>query len=117
VRTTGLDGKLHFCTGAHEQKARNIEANANCAVTTGTNSYRSGLDVVVEGAAQRVTDAGTLARLASMWKDKIDWVFEVGDGVFLDPDAAGHSAQVFAVTPSKVLAFRKAPYSQTRYIM
>jgi general stress protein 26 len=112
-----LDGKLHFCTGAHEQKARNIEANANCAITTGTNSYRSGLDVVVEGAAERVTDTGTLARLASMWADKIGWVFEVGDGVFLDTGAAGHVALVFAVTPSKILAFKKAPYSQTRYVM
>ena len=112
-----LDDKLHFCTGAHEQKARNIEVNANCVVTTGNNSYRSGLDVVVEGAADRVTDAGTLARLASMWKDKLDWVFEVGDGVFLDTEAARHAALVFAVTPSKILAFRKAPYSQTRYIM
>ena len=112
-----LDDRLHFCTGAHEQKARNIEANSNCVVTTGNNSYRSGLDVVVEGAADRVTDAGTLARLASMWKDKLDWVFEVGDGVFLDTEAARHAAIVFAVTPSKILAFRKAPYSQTRYIM
>ena len=112
-----LDDKLNFCTGAHEQKAKNIETNTNCVVTTGNNSYRSGLDVVVEGAVERVTDAGTLTRLASMWKDKIDWAFEVGDGVFLNTDAARHAALVFAVTPSKILAFRKAPYSQTRYIM
>src|SRR6266511_1937413 len=39
-----LDGKLHFCTGAHEQKAKNIEASPRCVLTTGTNSYRSGLD-------------------------------------------------------------------------
>jgi general stress protein 26 len=112
-----LDGQLHFCTGAHEQKARNIAANANCALTTGTNSYRSGLDVVVEGTADRVTDNGMLARLALMWKRKIDWSFEVGDGVFLDTDGDGDTALVFAVTPAKVLAFTKAPYSQTRYVI
>ena len=111
-----LDDKLHFCTGAHEQKARNIEANSRCALTTGSNSYRSGLDVVVEGSVERVTDNGMLARLAGKWKDKIDWAFEVGDGVFLDPEA-GDAALVFAVTPSKILAFKKAPYGQTRYIM
>jgi general stress protein 26 len=110
-----LDGKLHFCTGAHEQKAKNLEANANCVITTGTNSYRSGLDVVVEGTGERVTDNGALAQLASMWRDKLDWVFEVGDGVLVDAQAGGHSAVVFAVTPSKILAFGKAPYSQTRY--
>ena len=37
-------------------------------------------------------------------------------GVFLDTAAAGHPALVFAVTPSKILAFSKAPYSQTRYV-
>jgi hypothetical protein len=42
-------------------------------------------------------------------------VFEVGDGVFLDTESEGHSALVFAVTPAKILAFGKAPYSQTRY--
>lgn len=109
------DGRLHFCTGAGEQKAKNIEANTHCVVTTGTNAFRSGLDVVVEGTASRVTDHATLQRLAAMWKDKLDWVFEVGDGVFQDADEGGQ-ALVFAVTPSKVLAFGKgSPYSQTRY--
>ncbi len=111
-----LHGKLHFCTGAHEQKAKNIEANPHCVVTTGTNSYRSGVDIVVEGTVERVTDKSLLARLAQMWSDKIDWVFEVGDGVFLNTEAAGQAALVFAVKPSKILAFRKAPYSQTRYL-
>jgi general stress protein 26 len=112
-----LDSKLHFCSGAHEQKARTIQAIANCVLTTGTNSYRSGLDVVVEGTVAMVSDNSTLARLARLWKDKIDWTFEVGDGVFLDTEAAGHPALVFAVTPTKILAFGKAPYSQTRYAL
>jgi general stress protein 26 len=111
-----LDGKLYFCTGAHEQKAKNIEASPSCVLTTGTNSYRSGRDVVIEGTVARVSDNGVLARLAQMWRDKLDWVFHVGDGVFLDTGSAG-VALVFEVTPSKVLAFTKAPYSQTRYIM
>jgi general stress protein 26 len=112
-----LHGKLHFCTGADEQKAKNIAAHASCVLTTGTNSYRSGLDVVVEGDAERVSDNAALTRLASMWKDKIDWVFEVEDGVFLNTQAEGHPALVFAVKPTKILAFGKAPYSQTRYVL
>jgi general stress protein 26 len=111
-----LNGKLHFCTGGHEQKAKNIAANPGCVLTTGTSSYRSGIDVVVEGTAERVSDNSVLARLARLWKDKIDWVFEVGDGVFLDTNSPG-AALVFAVTPSKILAFTKAPYSQTRYVL
>jgi len=110
-----LDGRLHFCTGAHEQKARNIESNPRCVLTTGTNAYRSGLDVVVEGTVARLGDEPTLTRLAQMWRDKLDWAFEVADGQFRDPGNGDHRAAVFTLTPTKVLAFAKAPYSQTRY--
>jgi general stress protein 26 len=108
-------GRLHFCTGAGEQKAKNLESNAACVLTTGTNTFRAGLDVVVEGPAERVTDNGELRQLAAMWKAKLDWDFEVGDGVFRDPGGA-IEALVFGVAPTKVLAFGKgSPYSQTRY--
>ena len=33
------------------QKAKNLESNPHCILTTGTNQLRSGLDVVVEGTA------------------------------------------------------------------
>ena len=108
-----LDGALHFCTGDAEQKARNLESDPGCILTTGTNQLRSGLDVVVEGTAARVTDQARLQRLAALWKSKLDWQFEVADGAFRDPD--GRRGLVFGVAPTKVLSFGKAPYSQTRY--
>ncbi|HZD70225.1 MAG TPA: pyridoxamine 5'-phosphate oxidase family protein [Actinomycetes bacterium] len=109
-----LDGALHFCTGAGEQKAKNLESNPRCILTTGTSQLRSGLDVVVEGAAVRVTDEAQLQRLAAMWKSKLDWPFEVADGAFRDAD--GRRGLVFGVAPTKVLSFGKGePYSQTRY--
>ena len=109
-----LDGVLHFCAGAHEQKAKNLEVNAQCILTTGTNQLRSGLDVVVEGSAARVTNKAKLQRLAALWKSKLDWPFEVGDGAF--HDGAGRTGLVFGVKPTKVLAFGKGePFSQTRY--
>ena len=55
---------------------------------------------MVEGTIERVRDNRTLERLAAMWKDKLNWVFEVGDGVFLDTEP-GYMALVFAATPSK----------------
>ena len=119
-----LDGNLHFCTGPGEQKAKNIEANPHCALTTGSDRFLSGLDVVVEGSAVRVTDEPLLERLAGLWESKLNWPFEVVDGAFrersseiagADFDARG-TAYVFAVVPSKVLAFGKGePFSQTRY--
>jgi hypothetical protein len=111
-----LDGKLHFATGPGEQKARNLLHNSACILTTGTPTYRSGIDVVVEGTASRVLGQETLERLAEVWQEKLGWQFAVGDGVFHDSTADGHPAYVFAVTPSKILAFTKDPYSQTRYV-
>src|ERR1700730_5993079 len=70
-----LDGALHFCAGSAEQKAKNLESNPRCVLTTGTNQLRSGLDVVVEGTAVRVEDEAQLQRLARMWKSKLDWSF------------------------------------------
>jgi general stress protein 26 len=110
-----LDGALHFCTGPGEQKAKNLESNLHCVLTTGTNQFRSGLDVVVEGAAARVTEQARLQRLAAIWKSKLDWTFEVVDGGFREAGASP-TALVFGVAPAKVLAFSKGtPYSQTRY--
>ena len=110
-----LDGRLHFCTGGQEQKARNIAVDPRCVLTTGSSTYRAGLDVIVEGVAAQVGDEPTLTRLAQMWLDKLDWSYEVVDGQFRQPGANDHLALVFAVAPAKVLAFGKAPYSQTRY--
>ncbi|WP_433659237.1 pyridoxamine 5'-phosphate oxidase family protein [Nocardia sp. CA-128927] len=108
------DGSLHICTGAQEQKAVNLAAEPHCILSTGTNAMNSGLDVVVEGTAARITDQSTLQQLAKLWKSKLDWDFAVVDGGF--NDGAGHTALVYAVAPAKVLAFSKGePFSQTRY--
>jgi nitroimidazol reductase NimA-like FMN-containing flavoprotein (pyridoxamine 5'-phosphate oxidase superfamily) len=119
-----LDGALHFCTGPEEQKARNLEGNPRCVLTTGGDRFREGTDVVVEGEAVRVTDDSRLQRLAAMWRSKLDWPFEAVDGGFRERSSsvggsefdATASAHVFAVAPTKVIAFGKGdPFSQTRY--
>ena len=107
------DGRVYFCAGSHEQKARNLRSSPGCILAAGANQFRSGLDVVVEGTAVRVTDTGQLRRLAAMWKSRLHWDFEVTNGGFRDP--AGRLGLVFGVAPAKVLAFGKNPYTQTRY--
>ena len=52
-----------FCTGPTEQKARNLEHARFVAVTTGVNTWQDGLDVVVEGTAERVTGTGDADRI------------------------------------------------------
>jgi general stress protein 26 len=107
------DGRVWFCVGSREQKARNLQSSPGCILAAGANQFRSGLDVVVEGTAVRVTGNEQLRRLAAMWKSRLDWDFEVTDGGFRDP--AGRLGLVFGVAPAKVLAFGKNPYTQTRY--
>ena len=105
-------GVLHFCTGTEEQKTRNLGHDPRCVLTTGNNRLRSGLDVVVEGTAERVTDHARLVELAALWQSKLDWPYEVGEDAFSD---GTRTAWVFAVRPTKVLAFGKGEFSQTRY--
>lgn len=109
------DGAVHFCTGPDEQKARNLDRREQVALTTGNNAWASGLDVVVEGTAVRVTDRATLSQLAEAYESKYGsaWHFDVGDGVFMSGDT--DTAVVFRIEPAKVFAFAKQPHAQTAY--
>jgi hypothetical protein len=108
------DGVVHFCTGVREQKYRNLEHSNQVALTTGSNAWASGLDVVVEGIAVRVVANDELQRLADAYEAKYGsaWQFEVGDGAFGSGEDA---AAVFRIEPAKVLAFAKEPHAQTTY--
>jgi general stress protein 26 len=108
------DGAVHFCTGLREQKARNLEHRRQVALTTGTNAWARGLDVVVEGTAVRVSDRDVLQQLADAYEAKYGsaWHFDVGDGVF---GSGEHVAAVFRIEPDKVMAFAKEPHAQTTY--
>ncbi len=109
-----LDDALHFSTGAGEQKALNLADNPRVALITGANDWQSGLDVVVEGEAVRVTDHEQLQRLAGAWAQKWDgrWQYSVGEDGFRHGRGA---ALVFALRPTKVLAFGKGAFSHTRH--
>ena len=111
-----LDDALHFCTGETEQKAVNLRVNRQVVLTTGCNGWADGLDVVVEGDAAAVADDAVLSHLAAAWSHKWDgrWKYAIRDGRFYDPGGEGY-ALVFAVAPSKVLAFGKGTFTHTTY--
>ena len=85
------------------------------AVTTGTNGWQAGTDVVVEGRADRVTGRDRLLPLAGAWLTKYgdDWAWDADDEGFTAGDGSG--PWVYVVPPSKVIAFGKDPHSQTTY--
>jgi predicted pyridoxine 5'-phosphate oxidase superfamily flavin-nucleotide-binding protein len=114
-----VDDGFVFCTGPEEQKAQNLVASTAVAVTTGVNTWNDGLDVVVEGDAERVTGRDTLTRLADAIREKYHgvWDFTPRDDGFGHTDGSGdsHIAYVYRVPPDKVLAFAKSPHGQTRF--
>ena len=111
-----LDDALHFTPGPEEQKALNLAGNPRVALITGCDRWDEGLDVIVEGAAERVTARPALERLAAAWAAKWDgqWQYEPTENGFAHDQ--GGEAHVFAVRPAKILAFTKGAFTQTRYL-
>jgi general stress protein 26 len=109
-------GELFFCTGPTERKARNLERNRHVIVTTGCNAIDVGMDIVIEGDVQQVTDEGHLERLADAYEAKYPGVFgfAVRDQGLWSED--GGTAIVFQVLRRKGFAFGKGDaFSQTRW--
>ncbi|MEV1006839.1 pyridoxamine 5'-phosphate oxidase family protein [Streptomyces sp. NPDC049881] len=115
VLAVWLDEALHFVTGPHERKARNLTANAHCVLTTGGNELRSGLDLVVEGTARLLQDDAVLRRVAEAVEAKYssEWHFDVADGAL--HGAGSGRAVVYRVAPETAFGFRKGDYAQTRW--
>jgi general stress protein 26 len=111
------DGAFWFCTGRREQKHHNLSATTGVTVTTGANTWQAGTDVVVEGNAERVTGQGTLSEVAAAYLAKYGeaWRFDATDEGFGGQDDPGGIADVFRVSPAKVLVFAKAPHGQTSF--
>ena len=59
------DGTLWFVTGPRTRKARNLAANPACTISC----QLPGIDVVLEGRAERATDVGTIERLAAVYRE------------------------------------------------
>ncbi len=111
-----LDDAIYFATGFGEQKAVNLRTNQNVILMTGCNDWERGLDVVVEGEAAQVIDESLLKRLAAAWETKWDgrWRYEVHEGGFRN-EANADAILVLSVKPTKVLAFAKGTFGQTRH--
>lgn len=77
------DDSLWFVTGPRTRKARNLAGNPACTVSC----RLPGIDVVLEGRAERVTDGDTLERLAAMYREA-GWPAEVEGDAFTAPYSA-----------------------------
>lgn len=76
VLSVVVDGAVHVASAPGTQKARNLARDARATITT----HGQRLDVVVEGSAARVGDAGELAAVAAAYAARHGWEVQVHDG-------------------------------------
>lgn len=72
---------MWFTTGDNEQKAKNLEANQHCALTTGTDTL-TGTDYVIEGVARLVTEEATRETLGIAFEETYGWQFAREDATW-----------------------------------
>lgn len=63
VGATWVDHVFSFQTGDHTRKARNLARDSRCTLSVAMDEF----DLVVDGDAQRFTDAPMVADLAKRW--------------------------------------------------
>ena len=88
-----LDGRLWFSSGLRSRKARNLDADPRCTLTTDDTQN----PVVVEGVAERVTDRGAIEPFRRAVNAKYDADLTAD---FLDPAVNGS----YAVRPVRAFA-------------
>jgi hypothetical protein len=77
------DDVLWFVSGPQTRKARNLAANPACTISC----RLPGIDVVLEGRAERVGDADLLERLAGVYREG-GWPASVEGDAFTAPYSA-----------------------------
>ena len=110
-----LDGKFWIVSGPGTRKSRNLAENPSCVISVGL----PGIDLVVEGTAERVTDDATLQRLADEYRSQ-GWEPEVKDGAFTAPYNAPSAGpppwDLWAITPRTAFGVASAdPQGATRW--
>lgn len=112
------DDALCFSTGAEEQKVKNLAANPRCVLSTGTNLYATGLDVMLHGRAERVRGRDALQRIADLQSAKYgpEWTSTVTDDGFRADGGHQTAVYVYRLTPEIAYGFRReGEFSQTRW--
>lgn len=93
--------RIWFVSGPGTRKSRNLAENPSCSI----GMSLTGIDLVIEGVAERVTDRDTLERIAKRYADG-GWPARVEDDAFTydysAPSAGPPPWWVYAVRPTTV---------------
>lgn len=109
------DGDLYFTSSLAARKARNLAENPACTIS----GRLPGIDVVFEGEAELLSDKGTLAEVARLFREG-GWPCEVeGDALtapFSAPSAGPPPWHVYRFTFHTVFGVAaEEPYGATRW--
>jgi len=109
------DDKLWVVSGPGTRKSRNLAEHPTCAAAMSL----PGLDLVIEGRAELITDDATLQRLAKRYADE-GWPATVQDGAFTHeysaPSAGPPPWYVYAITPTAAFGVAAdEPHGATRW--
>ncbi|MDT5148036.1 MAG: hypothetical protein QOC58_2681 [Mycobacterium sp.] len=108
-------GSWYFTSGPVTRKSRNLARDSRCVLSVATERF----DLVVEGAAERVTDATELTSVASAFT-RDGWPCHVaGDAVTAEysaPSAGPAPWFVYRVRPATVFALGTSePFGATKF--
>lgn len=115
VGAVWVDDALYFVSGPSTLKSRNLAANPACSVSVRLR----GIDLVLEGVAQRVVDVSTLERVAAVYRTG-GWPAEVdGDAFtasFTAPSAGPPPWHVYRLALRTAVGVASAaPHGATRW--
>jgi hypothetical protein len=108
-------GSWYFTSGLATRKARNLARDPRCVVSVATEPF----DLVIEGTAERVTDAAELTSVAEAFV-RAGWPAEV-EGDALTAEYSAQSAgpapwHVYRVKPATVFALGTSePFGATAF--
>jgi Pyridoxamine 5'-phosphate oxidase len=108
-------GSWYFTSGPATRKSRNLSRDRRCVVCVATEPF----DLVVEGAAERVTGADELSSVAEAYA-RAGWPAKVaGDALtaeFSAPSAGPAPWYVYRVKPATVFALGTSePFGATKF--
>jgi pyridoxamine 5'-phosphate oxidase-like protein len=110
-----IDGKIYFTSSTRTRKGRNLAASPDCVLSVSL----TGIDLVVEGTAVRITDRPTLLRLAKRYADQ-GWPASVSGGAltaeYSAPSAGPPPWNLYVVRPTTAFGVATAePSGATRW--
>ena len=110
-----VDGKIYFTSSAKARKGRNLAGNPACVFSVSL----TGIDLVVEGSAVRITDRPTLLRLAQRFAAQ-GWPASVsGEALtakYSAPSAGPPPWNLYVVRPTTAFGVATAePWGATRW--